>query len=272
MNEKHHPESVEADVVIEAGKASVIVEERKRDYLLPISILVAGIMVSGSILYLVGSKNAPANTGGTPNVPSAPTPTPPAGIAPKVSASDAVLGSSNAPVTVIEYGDYQCPFCGQFFSGAEAQIRTQYVKTGKVKLVFKNFAFLDRRPGLPSTANESHDAAAAADCAKDQGKFWEFHDLLYQSKLKDAANGEDDGFFNRALFLGFARSLNLDANAFASCFDSGKYKTQIDQDTADAQAAGVNSTPTIFVNSQQFLGALPFAQFQTAIEGFLKAK
>ncbi len=270
-------EGTEVDITENKG----VVEEIKikdiggRDYFLPISILAAGIMISGSIIYLVGAKNQPNPSGGNVAV-NNPTPPGAAAPSPQLSGRDVVLGNPNAPVTLIEYGDYQCPFCARFFSDAEFGIKDQYVKTNKVKMVFKNFAFIDRFPGLPAGANESHDSAAAADCAGDQGKFWAYHDALFQAKIGDTGKGgtENDGFFNRALFLKLAEGLALDMNALTSCIDSGKHKAQIDKDTSDAQAAGVNSTPTVFINGKlvQPPGALPFAQFQTAIEAALNSK
>src|SRR3990167_3005650 len=100
-----------------------------------------------------------------------------AGELPKVSSEDFVLGDQNAPVTIIEYGDYQCPFCGKFFKETEPTLRENYIKTGKVKFVYRDFAFLGQ---------ESLWAANAAQCAGEQGKFWEYHDYLYGNQ-----NGEN---------------------------------------------------------------------------------
>jgi protein-disulfide isomerase len=127
--------------------------------------------------------------------PKAGDPTPPA-----IDASDVILGDPNAPVTVIEYGDYQCPFCARFYTDIEPLIRDQYIKTGKVKMVFRNYPFL----GPESTA-----AAEAAECAKDQGKYWEFHDALYSAEATDAQ--EHNGNLNRELFLSVAQDLKLNA-------------------------------------------------------------
>src|SRR5438445_241821 len=123
-------------------------------------------MISGSIVYLVGSKNnAALQAGQNQNGAAAVA----AGL-PPVGGRDVVLGDANAPVTFIEYGDYQCPFCGQFFTQVESKLRDSYAKTGRVKMVFRSFQFL----GPESTA-----AAGAAECAKDQSKFWSYHDALY---------------------------------------------------------------------------------------------
>jgi protein-disulfide isomerase len=119
---------------------------------------------------------------------------------PPIDASDVILGDPNAPVTVIEYGDYQCPFCARFYTDIEPLIRDQYIKTGKVKMVFRNYPFL----GPESTA-----AAEAVECAKDQGKYWEFHDALYAAEAIDGR--EHNNNLNRELFLTIAQDLKLNA-------------------------------------------------------------
>lgn len=233
-------------------------ESKKGDYILPLSIIIAAVLISGSIIYLVGSKKiGTGDTGGNP----APSPT--ADL--KLTSRDVVLGDANAPVTLIEYADYQCPFCGRFFSDAEKQIRDNYVKSGQVKMVYRNFQFL----GPESTA-----AAGAAGCAADQNQFWAYHDALYTMKLGDEAKGggENDGFYNHNLFMKIAGDLKLDTNAFGTCIDSNKYISQVQQDTAGGQSVGVNSTPTSFLNGQKILGAQPFSVFQAAIDQILGKK
>lgn len=118
--------------------------------------------------------------------------------APPAGERDVILGDPNAPVTVIEYGDYQCPFCARFFTDVEPFIRDEYIKTGKVKMVFRNYAFL---------GPESVDAAEAAECAKDQGKFWEFHDALYEAEAEDGR--EHNGNLNKDLFVEISEKLGL---------------------------------------------------------------
>lgn len=237
-----------------------VTEKRTPDRFLPLSILAAGIMVSGSIIYMVGkSSHAVPGAGNVPTPPGAPAAA--AGGAPQISGRDVILGDPKAPVTFIEYGDYQCPFCGRFFTQVEPQIRENYVKTGKARMVFKNFQFL----GPESTA-----AAEAAECAKDQSKFWAYHDALYTAEVADGH--ENSGNLTRDLFLKLAGDIKMDTAAFATCIDSNKYANQVSKDTADAQTAGVNSTPTSFVNGQKLQGALPYAQFAVAIDNALKSK
>lgn len=223
-------------------------------YFLPASILIAGILISGSVMYLVGTLNGSGGKVAQITPLSEETQNPP-GVLPEISTRDVILGDPNAPVAVVEYGDYQCPFCGKFFEESEQAIREQYVKSGKVKMIFRNFQFL---------GPESVVAAEAAECAKDQSQFWAYHDALYTAEIADGQ--EHNGNLDRKLFVKLAENLKLDTKAFASCFDAQKYTNQIKEDIANAQAAGINSTPIVFVNGKKFVGALPFEQFKQAID------
>ncbi len=230
-----------------------MVEERavaeNKDRFLPVSILVAAVIIGGSLVfsafYRGAANGGPAVIGnvaaGVPQGAAQPALT---ADAMKLGARDAVLGDANAPVTVIEYGDYQCPFCSRFFANIQPQIIQKYVNTGKVKFVFRDFSFL----GPESTA-----AAEAAACAEDQNKLWAYHDALYAAKYADFNKGgrEDNGFFNRALFVKLAGDVGLDAAAFANCIDTHKDAAIIQAENTAAQGAGVNSTPTTFVNGKE---------------------
>jgi len=253
------PEVVEQTVLVDAPK-------EKKDRFLPISILIAAIVIGGSVLFATlyhpsaapaGTGNAAGNNGGNNGAAQAGTTLTAAQIM-TLGSRDAILGSPNAPVTMIEYGDYQCPYCGIYFSQTEPLIVQNYVDTGKVKMVFRNFPFL----GAESTA-----AAGAAECATDQNKLWAYHDALYQAKVSDVAKGgsEDDGFFTRALFLSIATKLNLDMPIFTNCLNTNAESSTVATDVSNAAAAGVNSTPTFFINSTEIQGADPYATFQTAI-------
>ena len=227
----------------------------KEQWILPGSILLAAIIIAGSILF--------ANSGGS----AGPKPEPAGGDKQPVVAGlsiedgEAILGDAKAPVTLVEYGDYQCPFCARFFSQTEPFLRENYIKTGKVKMVFRNFQFL---------GPESLVAAEAAECAKDQKKFWEYHDALYAAELQDGV--EHNGNLNRDLFLSIARSLNLDVPSFVSCYDGKKHAEKILEDREKAQAVGVNSTPISFVDGTKITGAVPNEQFGQAIEAALSAE
>lgn len=224
-------------------------------WLLPASIMAAAVLISGSLIYMVhgGKAVAPApdsadSQGGAVQA-----------VAPAAEERDAILGNADAPVTVMAFEDFQCPFCGQYFTETESLIRTTYVEPGKVRLVYRHLAFL----GPESTA-----AAAASECAKDQGKFWEFHDALFNAEIADGK--ENNGNLKRSLFMQLAKDVKLDEASFASCIDSNKYVAFVEQQTKDSDAKyGVQSTPTIFVNDQKVEGAYPFATFQQLIDGIL---
>ena len=236
-------------------------ENQKSDFLLPMSILVAGALISGSIVYLVGSKNQTA--GLNPNRELAQVGADRKNL-PEISSRDVILGEPKAPVSLIEYGDYQCPWCGKFFDETEASLRNEYIQTGKVKMVYRNFAFL---------GPESFAAAEAAECAKDQSQFWAFHDAIYEAEVAEVKNriqNENNGNLTREFFLKTASNLKLDTKAFTTCFDSKKYETQIKQDNDAGRAAGVTGTPGLFVNGQQVGGFVPFASLKASIDSFLK--
>jgi protein-disulfide isomerase len=237
-------------------------QKQSSSFMLPASILVAGVLIAGSVIYSAGRK-APAQNPNLGNNQQAAAAAPTANLteALKIGNRDVILGDANAPVTLVEYGDYQCPFCGRMFSQVEPQLRDEYIKTGKLKMVYRNFQFL---------GEESTNAGAAAECAKDQSKFWAFHDELYKAEIADGK--ENSGNLVRSLFVSLAGKAGLDVNAFTSCYDSGKYVEQVKKDTAAAQAIGVNSTPTNYINGQMVQGAQPYSAFKSVIDIALQKK
>lgn len=166
-------------------------------------------------------------------------------------------GEAEAPVTIIEFSDFQCPFCGRFATGAGKQIEAEYIKSGKVRFGYWPMAFL---------GDESLWAAEAGECAADQDKFWEFHDKLFSSQ-----NGENQGAFSKENLKKFAEEIGLDTAAFNECMDSGKYTLIVQEQTNTANQLGVRSTPAFIINGLPVLGAQPFESFQKLIEGELEA-
>ncbi len=150
-----------------------------------------------------------------------------------------VLGDPNAPVHVIEWGDYQCPACKSFEQRFFPTILEQYIATGKVRWEFRDFAFIGK---------ESVRAAEAAACALDQGKFWEFHAALYANQT-----GENVGAFTDRRLEEIARAAGLDVGAFRSCLREGKHADEVQQMVREAQSRGVRATPSFSVN-----GSAPF--------------
>lgn len=144
-----------------------------------------------------------------------------------------MLGKADAPVTIYEYSDFQCPFCREVAAEVVPALDKDYLATGKAKLVFKNLAFLGQ---------ESVWAAEAAACAADQGKFWQYHNKLFEEQRV-----ENKGAFKVDNLKRFAREIGLDEVAFNTCFDEGKHKAEIVDERSEGQRRGVNATPTFFV-------------------------
>ncbi|KKW28858.1 MAG: DsbA oxidoreductase [Parcubacteria group bacterium GW2011_GWB1_52_7] len=155
-------------------------------------------------------------------------------------------------MTVVEFSDFQCPFCGRFYKNVEPRLLDEYVKTGKVRFVYRDFAFL---------GDESTWAAEAAECADEQGKFWEYHNYLFERQ-----NGENQGAFSKVNLKSFAKAVGLEGSKFDQCFDGGKYTAEVEKDLADARALGVNATPTSFINGVKVTGAVPYESFKVSIE------
>jgi protein-disulfide isomerase len=160
-----------------------------------------------------------------------------------------VKGDPKAPITIVEFSDFQCPFCKKSESTLH-ELLTKY--NGRVKLAYLDFPLREIHP-------QAQSAAEAARCAGEQGKFWEYHDALYaeQSKL--------DG----AELLTRARALNLDAKSFQSCLSSGKFKSKIEADIEQGRKVGVAGTPGFFVNGVFLSGAVPQADFEKIIDSEL---
>ncbi len=161
------------------------------------------------------------------------------------------LGPPDAPITIVEFSDFQCPFCSKVEREAIAQLRDKYVRNGKISIVYKHAAVL---------GDESTWAAQAAECAADQGQFWEYHDLLFANQ-----DGENQGAFTKEKLIGFARELKLDLTRFAPCLNNDETLTRVQADTQEAQAMGVRGTPTFLINGQLLVGAQPLAAFEKMI-------
>jgi protein-disulfide isomerase len=170
----------------------------------------------------------------------------------------ATMGNPNAKVTLVEFADFQCPFCKIYFSEILPQIKQRYVDTGKVRFVFVNYAFL---------GPESQSAAEAAKCAKDQDRFWEYHDHLYANQ-----QGENIGAFSQDKLKKFASDLKLDVGKFNECFDSGKYSSVVIKELEAGQSYGVRGTPATFVDGTFISGIQSAPYFFSKIDEALNKK
>lgn len=184
-------------------------------------------------------------------------------IPPRVATSDGrVLGDANAPVTIVEYADFQCPVCKRAETSVLSRVEQDYVASGQVKIEFRMFPFLGQ---------ESFNAAQAAEAARDQGKFWEYHDALFNAQA-----AENSGAFTYDKLVAIARQVGLDVPKFEATLSANTYLAAIQQEADGARAAGVSSTPTFFIGGAsggetKIVGARPYAQFQAAIERALAA-
>ncbi|MFH1728187.1 MAG: DsbA family protein [Pseudomonadota bacterium] len=164
---------------------------------------------------------------------------------------DAFKGNKNAPVTIVEWSDFECPFCTRFYQQTLGQIKKEYINTGKVKFIYRDFPL-----GFHANAQKS---AEAAECAGEQGKFWEMHDKLFE----EGVSGGLDSFKQ------FAVDIGLNAAKFNECLDSGKMASEVAKDMQDGQAVGISGTPGFIINGQKIVGAQPFEAFKQIIDAEL---
>jgi protein-disulfide isomerase len=162
-----------------------------------------------------------------------------------------ILGDPDAPVTVIEYADFQCPVCKRAETSVIAQLEKDYVEKGTVNIEFRNFAFIGQ---------ESFNAAQAAEAARDQGKFWEYHDALF-----NAQGRENGGNYTYPKLVELARQVGLDVAKFEETLTNNVHLEAIQKESDDAKASGVNSTPTFFVGDKMIAGVKPYNEFKAAI-------
>lgn len=168
------------------------------------------------------------------------------------------LGEEDAPVTIVEYTDYQCPFCQRYYFNTFNKIKEQYIATGEVRYTVKDLAL--------SFHPKSRPAAYAARCAGEQDKYWDMHEKIftYQNQWAYADNTEE-------VFYQYASELDLDLEKFITCFASGseKFDKQIDSDISEASTKGISGTPSFTINSQVIIGAQPLEAFASLIEQFI---
>ena len=165
---------------------------------------------------------------------------------PPVGANDHVQGPAKAPVTIVEYGDYECPYCGQAYSITKA---LQERLGDQLRFVFRNFPLAEAHP-------HAEHAAEAAEAAAAQGKFWEMHDLLYENQ--DALEDED--------LVRYAQTLRLDVPRFVKGMEEHRYEDRVREDFSSGVRSGVNGTPTFFINGVRHDGPFDLRSLMAAIE------
>jgi protein-disulfide isomerase len=197
--------------------------------------------------------------------PAAPQPAaPPPARVESISLDGAITkGKQDAPVKMVEFSDFQCPFCKRHFDETLEQIEKEYVSTGKVQYVYKHYP-LDFHPNAKP-------AAVAAECANEQGKFWEYHDVLFEKQTQWETQ---DANASATTFKTFATGLKLDMNKFNSCLDSNKYVEKVDKELQEGSTYGVSGTPTFYIGNEQegytqIVGAQPFTTIRQTIDQLL---
>lgn len=173
------------------------------------------------------------------------------------SAGHFSLGDKNAKVQIIEFSDFQCPFCYRYFMNTFPKIVKDYVATGKAYYTYYNFP-LNIHPQAPK-------AAEAALCAAEQDKYWEYHDLLFSNQNLWSGNAEDTKVYQT-----LAQVMSLDTGKFSECLSSGKYTATVQNDLVEGEKRQISGTPTVFINDQKIVGAQDYYNFKKAIEEELK--
>ena len=161
-------------------------------------------------------------------------------------------GVAEAQITMVEFSEFQCGYCRKFAFETLPKLEEHYIQAGKMRFVYRHMAVLG-----PASVQ----AAQAASCAFEQGKFWEYHDTLFRSKSPLA--------FSATQLKRYATDLKVDAQGFATCLDSGRYAERVQAETVFGRALGASGTPSFLVNGQLAIGAYPFETFREAIDGML---
>ena len=229
---------------------------------IPLAILIAGIMISGSVIYIGGNKSA-SITGNQQDQQA--TPTPIEDPSKLITANDPILGDAKARVTIVEFSDFQCPYCRSFFIDTFSQLKKDYIDTGKVRLVFRDYPLPFHAAAKP--------AALASLCANDQGKFWQYHDKVFGEQQKREPNTSvvtKTIDFSVTDLKTWATQLGLDTAKFNTCLDSAKYEAEVQADIVAGNEYGVSGTPSFFINGQLLVGAQPYSVFKQIIDQTLK--
>jgi protein-disulfide isomerase len=177
---------------------------------------------------------------------------------------DPMKGNPDAPITIIEFSDFQCPFCAKFHETTLPQLEKNYISTGKVNFVYRDFPIQSIHPNaIP--------AALASECADDQGKFWEMHDMIFENQISWQGLSIEQSV---NLFTEYSSEIGLNTDEFDSCMSSVKHLEEIRNDLNDGREYGVTGTPGFFVGNEEIgftklIGAQPFSSFQRVIDGQL---
>lgn len=173
---------------------------------------------------------------------------------------DPFEGEADAPVTLVEFSDFECPYCSKFFRETLPQIKENYIKTGKVRLVYRDFPIEKHAGAIP--------AALSAECANNQEKFWEMHNMIFEKQIEWTGNPDTS-----KIFEGYAKNLGLDMTAYGECIKSPETLAEVRKDLLDGATMGINGTPGFFLNGRIISGAMPYEQvFKKILDAELEGK
>lgn len=236
--------------------------QKKHPYLLFISIIIAGILVAGAIMYKDDSAKGDQKASSEKKIFNVKKDNGEAefkkdkkDVNIEGEGDDPMLGNPNAPVSMVVFGDFQCHFCRQFELETKPQIIEKYVKSGEVKIIARDFPFLGQ---------DSLNMAVAANCAFEQNKYFEYSDALHKGQKEETIAPS-----NEEALVSLAEKLKLNITNFNECYNSEKYVDEIKNDFIDGRALGIEGTPTSFINGEILSGALPYQEFQKVIESSL---
>lgn len=224
--------------------------------------ILAAIIIVGGIILSVSNNESNSDSGNIADNPGQFVP-PPSAKAEVSEDDDAILGNKNAPVTVIEFSDYQCPFCRKFWQDTLPEIKKNYIDTGKVKFVYRDFPLGFHEGAIPY--------ANAAECAREKGgdkAYFKMHDKIFEEQ-----NILDGGTVSSTVQYPGAETLKKWAKDIGydigNCIDNVKYKNEIQKDLTDGSNSGVTGTPGFFINGKLLSGAQPFSAFKQVIDAEL---
>jgi protein-disulfide isomerase len=251
------------------SKIQALREQRRRQQMARRWLAIGGIILLAVVaVFALTRTQTPAATPTVVDVGTDSATTPGGIIVPAVmdypQADDNAMGDPKAPITITEYSDYQCPYCARFAVQTEQQLVETYVKTGKVRFIYRTMGGW--------IGPESLAAANAAYCAGEQNQYWPYHAIIFANWA-----GENQGLLTNDRLTEYAGKLDLDMQKFGSCLESGKYNDRANQDQVDGNAAGVEGTPffliTYTVNGEvkqdNLPGAYPFEDFQAKLDAAL---
>jgi len=225
-------------------------QKRAKPWLIPAIVILAVLTLSA--LALTGGSRSKASTNATTNSATAVAPAQPPSLARRIPGDPLALGSVNAPVVLVEYSEFQCPFCGMFTRNTQPILVKKYVANGTLRIEWRDFPYL---------GPESTTAALASRAAANQGKFWEYHDALFAHQFFPNSN-----HLTVPYLTSIANNLGLNLEKFKTDMNSAATKNAVAADFSEGQSIGVTGTPSFLVNSTPIVGAQPLQVFEQAID------